>query len=324
MQVRESNDRDAVDRRRKRIAELGLEGNVAELDSYGFTVVPPGKVADRACLERLRETVLRICRQRTGVDFQLDRNGAFGHYEAQPQASGQFLLYYLLMADPVFEAWVLNPTLYALIDHLMHGWQQLSGLHSFVKWRGERPTLDLHSDCPAYPDGHLPAYSAVANSAYCLTDHTRAGGAMAMVPGSHAWCRPPRGGEGERDAVPVEAEAGSLIVWHGNTWHGAFEKKTDGLRLGVNSFFCHRCLKTEENYQWRVTPEMLERNPPAFAKLVGADDRMGWDERGPDYARSARYGGAEERHRYHSMRRSMALRRLAEVAAESRGPADGA
>ena len=30
---------------------------------------------------------------------------------------------------------------------------------------------------------------------------------------------------------------------------------------------------------------MLERNPPEFGKLVGADDYMGWDARGPDYTR---------------------------------------
>lgn len=314
----------ACDRTCKRIGELGLEKHVSELDSDGFTVVPPDKVAERACLERLREAVLRICRQRTGVDFQLDRNGAFGRYEAQPQAPGQFLLYYLLMADPVFERWVLNPTLYALIDYLLRGWQQLSSLHSFVKWKGERPSLRLHTDCPADPDGRLPAYAAVANSAYCLTDYTLEGGAIAMVPGSHAWRRPPNCGEGEDAAVPVEAEAGSLIVWHGNTWHGAFEKKTDGLRLNVTSFFCHRNLKNEENYQWRVTPEMLERNPPAFAKLVGADDWLGWDERGPDYSRPARYGSAEDRQRYLGMRRRVAMRRLAEGQREPDAPANGA
>ena len=36
----------------KRIRELGLEKHVFELDSYGFIVVPPEQVADRAvCLE---------------------------------------------------------------------------------------------------------------------------------------------------------------------------------------------------------------------------------------------------------------------------------
>ena len=287
----------------KRIRELGLEKHVFELDSYGFTVVPPAQVAERAFFERMRETVLRVCKERTGVEFRLDRNGEFGHYEAQPQSDGQFLLFYLLMADRVFEEWVLNPTLYTLIDYLMRGQQQVSSLTSFVKWKGKRENLGLHSDCPPDRDGRLPACSDVANAAYCLTDYTLDNGAIAMVPGSHAWCRQPRPGEGENSAVPVEAEAGSLIVWHGNTWHGAFEKKTDGLRLNVTSYHCHRRLKNQENYQWRVTQDMLDRNPPEFARLVGADDQMGWDERGPDYSRMAKYGSPETKKRMAMARR---------------------
>ena len=174
--------------------------------------------------------MLRICKERTGIEFDLASNGAFGDYKAQPQTDGQFLLFYLLMADRVFEEWVLNPTLYSLIDYLMRGQQQISSITSFVKWKGERKTLGLHSDCPPDRDGRLPACSDVANAAYCLTDYTLENGAIAMVPGSHLYCRLPRPGEGENSAIPVEAEAGSLIVWHGNTWHGAFEKKTDGLR----------------------------------------------------------------------------------------------
>ena len=166
-----------------------------------------------------------------------------------------------------------------------------------------RETLGLHSDCPPDRDGRLPACSDVANAAYCLTDYTLENGAIAMVPGSHLYCRLPRRGEGEDSAIPVEAEAGSLIVWHGNTWHGAFEKKTDGLRLNVTTYHCHRRLKNQENYQWRVTEEMLKRNPPEFARLVAADDHMGWDENGPDYSRGFRHMSPEAKKRLQAMRR---------------------
>lgn len=280
---------EGLNRTFNRIRELGIESNITELNTYGFTVVPPEKVADKEFFNRIRETVLRLCAERTGVDFAVDKNGDFGKYKAQPQSEGQFLLFYLLMADRVFEEWILNPVLYTLIDYLMGGQQQLSSLTSFVKWKGERNSLGLHSDSPPDRDGHLPGCSDVANATYCLTDYTLEDGAIAMVPGSHRYCRQPRPGEGEKQAIPVEAEAGSLIAWHGNTWHGAYPKKTDGLRLNVTSYHCHRRLKTQEAYQWRVTQEMLDRNPPEFARLVAADDHMGWDEGGPDYGRSQRY-----------------------------------
>lgn len=297
---------EGLNRTFNRIRELGLESHVSELNTYGFTVVPPEKVADREFFLNIRDTVLRICKERTGFDFQLDKNGEFGTYKAQPQSDGQFLLFYLLMADPIFEKWILNPTLYTLIDYLMGGQQQLSSLTSFVKWKGERQGLGLHSDSPPDRDGHLPACSDVANAAYCLTDYTLENGALAMVPGSHRYCRQPRPGEGENNAVPVEAEAGSLIAWHGNIWHGAFPKKTDGLRLNVTSYHCHRRLKTQEAYQWRVTQEMLDRNPTEFARLVAADDHMGWDESGPDYARSHKYLPEETKKQLREFRRKQA------------------
>ncbi len=281
-----------------RIQELGLQQHVVELDSYGFTVIPPRKVAPPAFLERMRGTVLRLCEERTGIEFDVAKNGGFGSYQAQPQRDGQFLLFYLLMADRIFEEWVLNPTLYTMIDYLMRGQQQLSSLTSFVKWRADRDGLGLHSDSPPDRDDHLPACSDVANAAYCLTDYTLANGAICMVPGSHLHCRPPSPGEGEADAVPVEGEAGSLIVWHGNTWHGAFAKQTDGLRLNVTSYHCHRRLKTQENYQWRVTQAMLDRNPPEFARLVAADDTMGWGAEGPDYSRTMKYASPADKKRF--------------------------
>ena len=47
---------------------------------------------------------------------------------------------------------------------------------------------------------------------------------------------------------------------------------------------------------------MLDRNPPEFARLVAADDHMGWDEHGPDYARGLRYLSPEAKKRLQAMR----------------------
>ncbi len=67
----------------KRIKELGLESHVVDIETYGFTVVPAEKVAPRDFFERVRETVLRIARERSGVDLQLDRNGSVGRTPRQ-------------------------------------------------------------------------------------------------------------------------------------------------------------------------------------------------------------------------------------------------
>ena len=283
---------ESLDRRLQEIRDLGLEGNVVELDTYGYTVVPPERVAPLDFVERVRDRVLELVEERTGIAHSLEKNGSPGKYKGQPQLPSQFLLYYLLFADRIFEDWLDNPTLQALVSYVMRDRAQLSSMTSFVKWKGEGygPGLGLHSDSPASPEGLLPTtHDSVCNGALVLTPYTGRDGAIAIVPGSHLLGRVPQPGQGVDDAVPVEAPVGSLIFWHGNTWHGGFPKQTDGLRLNLTSYFCNRHLKTQESYQTSVSSEMLARHGARFARLVGADDAYGWDERGPDFSGAARY-----------------------------------
>ena len=283
---------ETLDRFFEPIRELGLEAYVAELATYGYTVIPPEKVTTPEFVTEIRDVVLRIVHERTGVEHSLERNGDPGKYKGQPQLPNQFLLYYLLFADPIFEDWLENPTLQALTTHVMRGQQQLSSLTSFVKWQGDGygSTLGLHSDSPASPEGVLPStHDFVCNATLVLTEYTKDDGAIAMVPGSHRLFRVPRRGEGVKRAVPVEAPEGALIFWHGNTWHGAFPKKTDGLRLNVTSYMCNRHLKTQERYQAAVPPEMLARHDARFARLLGQDDPYGWDADGPPFWQASRY-----------------------------------
>ena len=56
----------------KRIRELGLEQNVAELDTFGFTILPPGKAAPVEFTDRLRERLLEVAERRTGVKHDVE------------------------------------------------------------------------------------------------------------------------------------------------------------------------------------------------------------------------------------------------------------
>src|SRR5437588_7334502 len=82
---------------------------------------------------------------------------------------------------------------------------------------------------------------------WVLTDYTVENGTFYMVPGSHRFCRHPTeleqpkfmGGVAPDDiGTPVLAEAGSLIVFHGNTWHGTVPKMSEGPRVHVANAFC--------------------------------------------------------------------------------------
>jgi len=279
------------------VRALGLEKYVAELENYGYTVVPPEHVATGEFVERVTDAVLRVIEERTGVKHVLHANGDVGQYNCEYRlAQNQFELWYLLFEDPVFEDWLENPTLAAMTEYCMRGQGQLSSMMAFVKWRSadELTGLTHRLHCDAHPasspEGALPfSHNLVVNTALCLTHYSHDDGAIVMVPGSHRRGRVPTPGEAAEEAVAVEAEVGSLIVWLGNTWHGALPKRTDGLRLCLNAYFGHRALKTQERYQTAVPDEMLARHSARFARLLGADDPMGWDKHGPSALATSRY-----------------------------------
>ena len=286
-----------------RVAELGLAAQAFELDARGYTVIPPDKVATGEFVQRLTDTVLRVARIRTGVAHSPAELGNPGRYVTQNASGNAYLLWYLLFEDSIFEEWLENAVLGAMVDYMLQGQAQLSSMMAFVRWRNpdiddrdtdEKLGLALHADSPGSPQGVSPSHygsvrDLVCNAALVLTPYTRANGALAVVPGSHQFGRPPRPGETMADAVPVEAEVGSLIAWKGGTWHGAFKRQTPGLRLNLTTFFCHRSMKTQERYQWAVPDEMLARRSARFARILGADDPMGWDASGPDYGRVVNY-----------------------------------
>ena len=276
----------------KRIRELGLEQNVAELDTFGFTILPPGKAAPVEFTDRLRERLLEVAERRTGVKHDVE-SGEHGQLpNSQPNFSHQYLLYYLLLEDKVFQEGATNPYLLALQTYMLGMDCRLSNAVAFVKWRDEigyGETLGLHADNTLKHPISIGHETHTGNSAWVLTDYTEDNGAIAFVPGSHQKARHPGPGEGVADAIPIEAPAGSLLIWHGNLWHGAYPRKNEGLRLVMSYYFNRSYLQVQEDYRHTVTPEILADNPKRLAVLLGFGQADGWQSKdGPDFVEANR------------------------------------
>jgi hypothetical protein len=268
------------------VFELGLERYVVELDVQGYTVIPPDRVTTPDVVASLAQKLLSIIEQRTGVPHSLDGPGNPGRYMTTATGADTLRLFYLLLEDEIFDEWLENPVMAAMVDYLMRGKAQLSSLTSFVRWHNsvvdDPLSLALHADSPGSPENVLPqGWNVTCNGTLVLTEYTRDNGALAVVPGSHRYGRHPMPGEAVADAVPVECPAGSLILWHGTTWHGAFPRKNPGLRLNLVASYCNQWYKPQEAYRGNVPPEVLARRSPRFGRLVGVDDPMGWKADGP-------------------------------------------
>jgi len=273
----------------REIQKLGLEKNLAELDAFGFTILEPGVAAPVDWVMRLRDKVLEVAERRTGVKHDLE-TGEHGYLEQTPGFKHQYLLYYLLLEDPIFQQAICNPHLLALQTYMLGFECMISSVTSIIKWkepRGYGRSLGLHADTPVHHPLPVGKNTHTGNSAWLLTDYTLDNGALAFVPGSHRRARQPAPGEGVDETIPIEAPAGSLVVWNGNMWHGAFPRQNEGLRLVLTCYFNRPYLRTQEDYRRNVTQEILDQNPDRLAVLLGLADVNGWDDiGGPDYVQA--------------------------------------
>ena len=176
------------------------------------------------------------------------------------------LMQSILFEDRVFEEALMNPVLLAMATYLCGYGVILNSMGCFMKGPNNTP-LALHSDTGI--PSPLPPTSLVCNMTYVLTDFDREKGSTAFVPGSHKWCRTPMGAETRvRDnprVVAVDCAPGSLICWHGNTWHGAFNRTEPGLRVSIPVYMARASMRTQEGLIGRIPQEMLdhiEAQPP--------------------------------------------------------------
>jgi hypothetical protein len=248
-----------------------LVEHIAELEAFGFTVVPPEKVAPATFHERIRQGVIEAHARRSGhriSDLDSDCTG-----ERKAISS----LWALLFEDRVFEEALLNPVVYTMARYMCGKSAILSDLVGLIKNQDDRPSHTLHVDQIGMP-APLPAYPQVGNVTWTLTDYTLENGPVAIVPGSHRFGRPPQAYE-ERfleenapvPAIPVEAPAGSLIVWGGNTWHASYPRKAPGLRMNLIFIFCRSYMRPVQDFRFLCPSEVIDRNPPELAQLLGVD-----------------------------------------------------
>ena len=73
-------------------------------------------------------------------------------------------------------------------------------------------------------------------------------------------------------AVPVESPKGSVIVFTGHLWHCAGARTIPGERVGMTVYFSRMYARTQEPLNELISDEIVARNPPRFAELIGRNN----------------------------------------------------
>lgn len=244
----------------QQLDQYDLMKHALELEAYGMTIVPKEKLGTSDDFaERLRNGILNTCEKRNGVkidDYLKD--------EPNPKDTGKNS-WMLLQEDDVFVEAATNLAMLTLVRWLCGQSVVLSGHTWIIKGPGGK-SLGLHSDAHGIPPGggHI---AHMCNASWICTDYKSADdGPTVFVPGSHRYGRATLPHEKSVDDTPFEtvpliAEAGSVAIWHGSTWHGSLPRTTPGLRVTLVQVFMRMHMRPVHLWEDEVDPALIEKYP---------------------------------------------------------------
>lgn len=157
-----------------------------------------------------------------------------------------------------------NPSLLAIIDHLING-QYIANQQNLVTNPPEEEYNQgaWHRDLPYQ---HFVSSSPLAiNALYCVDDFTVDNGASFVLPGSHKHCEFPSNDNVLRNQTQIIAPAGSYLVIDCMTYHRGGKNITNKARRAINQVFTIPYIKQ----QISIPKALAEKVPAAFRKLLG-------------------------------------------------------
>jgi len=170
----------------RELKQLDLLENLAELDFFGFTVIPPEKVGSGAFHAKVRDALIEVIENRFGK-FKADGTSWAGANQ---------ILRLILWENQVFEELLMNPAGLGLIQSVLGHNCILSLFDGWVKGPGEERT-PIHPDHWDFGRQTYAPEPMSCNFNYLVTDYTIEDGPLSFVPGSHKWRRRPSPQEDE-------------------------------------------------------------------------------------------------------------------------------
>ncbi len=235
---------------------MDLAPHLAQLKTDGYTIVE--RLIDDELIEALESSV---CDLEDRLSSAPSNNRFEGRHTTRT--------YNLLALDEIWQRVPVQPEVLTLIESMLGPECLVSSLASISLAPGESAQV-IHADDQIMPITK-PHVATVANSIWALTDFTEANGATRVVPGSHLWDHGPDyfATDAKYDSIAAEMTKGSVLVWHGSTWHGGGANTSDEVRVGVAMNYCAGYIRQQENQQLGIPPGVMATFSPQLRQLCG-------------------------------------------------------
>jgi ectoine hydroxylase-related dioxygenase (phytanoyl-CoA dioxygenase family) len=250
-----------------RAARQGIAQKLRELEEHGYAVL------ERAISPEFADEV-RAATLRALLTHGSDRSQELGPTGIQLQ--------WMLYHGRELELLAQHPLLLTLIDASLGRGAVIASLSAIKKGAG-KTAIPIHTDYALVPEPY-PDWALTGVGVWALEDWRVESGPTWVIPGSHRMRRAPRPGEAHPPGVPIEMPKGSVVFFTQGLWHWQGDRTEPGDRVTLHWHFNRGILRSLEPK--RVDPQMLHRNSPRLAEMLGEHD--GFDSIshiGRDYGR---------------------------------------
>jgi ectoine hydroxylase-related dioxygenase (phytanoyl-CoA dioxygenase family) len=173
----------------------------------------------------------------------------------------------VLSRSPVFVDLAEHPVALRLLRAVLDWPILLGNLSANITGPGGGEMV-LHADQIFVPTP-WPAEPQGANAAWCVDDFTADNGATCFVPGSHLLNRPPEP-QDDLPARPMEAPAGSLVVFESRIWHRTGNNVTaDQRRAAIFGWYTRPIYRAQENWFLSLDPAVRQFASDNLLVLLG-------------------------------------------------------
>jgi ectoine hydroxylase-related dioxygenase (phytanoyl-CoA dioxygenase family) len=176
-----------------------------------------------------------------------------------------------LFSDVFFE-YLRLPRVLELIDATVGNTAILHLMNGFILPTAARDKnaesvfqQSFHRDFPRYMNGYL----ASINLFVAIDPFTTNNGATLVVPGSHQQEVAPPDDYMRARAIPVVADAGSLLLFDSTLWHAAGQNTSGGDRLAMNIQVTRSFFKQQIDYVRAIGSAKILELPDRSQQLLG-------------------------------------------------------
>lgn len=188
----------------------------------------------------------------------------------------------LVTLDPMFLPTIDHGAILPYIETIMGKNVILGSLSARVVRPGEG-LQTLHSDVPIAMHRYGDDAPLMMNTVWALSDLNPENGGTRLVPGSHQshLFEPPAGLDLPHEMQPT-LRAGSVVIFHGQTWHGGGANHTDELRTAMfghyrNGEWLRFQCDPHDGFKTEWLADMTTRQKELLRMTNGIDHRHGAD-----------------------------------------------